>query len=90
MQGNNLWMPKAGTSGDKTAYENMANVMGVEIGGWSFGAQFGDLNNDGLLDLYVANGNVSLDQKQQLLVRLFEGGGRQPEDHLGCRQLAPA
>jgi len=62
VQGNNLWMPRPGTSGDRVAFENMANAMGVEMGGWSFGAQFGDLNNDGFLDLYVTNGNVSLDQ----------------------------
>jgi hypothetical protein len=37
----------------------MATAMGVDLGGWSFGAQFGDLNNDGHLDLYVANGYVS-------------------------------
>ncbi len=64
VQGNNLWMPKAGSSGDNLRYENMANAMGVELGGWSFGAQFGDLNNDGFLDLYVVNGNVSLDQSR--------------------------
>jgi len=64
VQGNNLWMPKSGTSGDGLRYENLANVMGVEMGGWSFGAQFGDLNNDGLLDLYVTNGNVSLDRNK--------------------------
>lgn len=64
VQGNNLWMPKAGTSGDRLAFENMANAMGVELGGWSFGAQFGDLNNDGYLDLYVTNGNVSLNQSE--------------------------
>lgn len=64
VQGNNLWMPRVGTSGDKLAFENMANAMGVELGGWSFGAQFGDLNNDGYLDLYVTNGNVSLDQNE--------------------------
>jgi hypothetical protein len=62
VQGNNFWMPKAGTSGNKIKYENMANALGIENGGWSFGAQFGDLNNDGLLDLYVVNGNVSLDR----------------------------
>lgn len=63
-QGNNFWMPKAGTSGDKIQYENIANAMGIENGAWSFGAQFGDLNNDGLLDLYLVNGNISLDQKK--------------------------
>ena len=62
VQGNNLWMPKAGTSGNAIKYENLASSMGVELGGWSFGAQFGDLNNDGFLDLYVTNGNVSLDK----------------------------
>jgi hypothetical protein len=64
VQGNNLWMPKAGTGGDNLQYENVANAMGVELGGWSFGAQFGDLNNDGLMDLYVVNGNVSLDRNR--------------------------
>jgi hypothetical protein len=37
--------------------------MDVEMGGWSFGAQFGDLNNDGTLDLYLVNGYVSADRK---------------------------
>lgn len=64
VQGNNLWMPKAETSGDGIQYENLANAMGVEIGGWSFGAQFGDLNNDGFQDIYVTNGNVSLDREK--------------------------
>ena len=40
---------------------NLANALGVELGGWSWGAQFGDLNNDGLLDLYLTNGYVSAD-----------------------------
>jgi enediyne biosynthesis protein E4 len=61
IQGNNLWVPKEGTSGENTKYENLARDFGVELGGWSFGAQFGDLNNDGLLDLYLTNGYVSLD-----------------------------
>jgi len=62
IQGNNLWVPKEGTAGDGLQYENLARDMGVELGGWSFGAQFGDLNNDGTLDLYVTNGYVSLDR----------------------------
>jgi hypothetical protein len=61
VQGNNLWMPKAGKSTGMVRYENMANTFGVELGGWCFGGQFADLNNDGFLDLYVATGNVSLD-----------------------------
>ena len=43
-------------------YANMAHDMGVELGGWSFGAQFGDLNNDGNLDLYLTNGYISADR----------------------------
>jgi len=64
VQGNNLWMPQSGDSVANVRYENMANAMGVEVGGWSFGAQFGDFNNDGFLDLYVTNGNVSLDRNR--------------------------
>jgi len=40
-------------------YRNLANNLGIELGGWSYGAQFDDFNNDGHLDLYVANGYVS-------------------------------
>lgn len=56
VQGNNLWMPAAP---GEMQFTNMASAMGVELGGWSFGAQFGDLNNDGFLDLYLVNGYIS-------------------------------
>jgi enediyne biosynthesis protein E4 len=58
LQGNNLWVPTGGSSRLPT-YENMARAMGIDLGGWSFGAQFGDLNNDGFLDIYLVNGYVS-------------------------------
>jgi hypothetical protein len=61
IQGNNLWVPKAGS---RLKYDNLARDLGVELGGWSFGAQFGDFNNDGNLDLYLANGFVSLDRQR--------------------------
>ena len=61
LQGNNLWLPTGGTA-QLPVYENMARAMGVDLGGWSFGAQFGDLNNDGFLDLYLVNGYVSADR----------------------------
>ena len=64
IQGNNLWVPRDGTSGDTIKYENLARDFGVELGGWSFGAQFGDLNNDGTLDLYLTNGYISLDRNR--------------------------
>ena len=56
IQGNNLWVPQDGKA---LHYENLARDLGVELGGWSFGAQFGDLNNDGNLDLYLENGYIS-------------------------------
>jgi hypothetical protein len=58
LQGNNLWVPTGGAQGEPR-FENMATAMGVDLGGWSFGAQFGDLNNDGHLDIYLVNGFVS-------------------------------
>jgi hypothetical protein len=60
IQGNNLWVPQGepGLTG-VPKFENMARAMGIDLGGWSFGAQFGDLNNDGFQDLYLVNGYVS-------------------------------
>ncbi len=64
IQGNNLWVPRDGTSGDKLKFDNFASEMRVELGGWSFGAQFGDLNNDGTQDLYLVNGYISADKNR--------------------------
>ncbi|HVV55181.1 MAG TPA: CRTAC1 family protein [Mucilaginibacter sp.] len=58
IQGNNYWQPK--NPGDKNpTFVNLGQLSGIENAGWSYGAQFGDLNNDGYMDLYVANGFVS-------------------------------
>jgi hypothetical protein len=64
VQGNNFWIPQPNRPAAEPHYENLANSMGVELAGWSFGVQFGDFNNDGFEDLYVTNGNVSLDRKR--------------------------
>ena len=58
-QGNNLWVPLGEGAGAESHFVNLANPLGVELGGWSWGAQFGDLNNDGKIDLYLTNGYVS-------------------------------
>ena len=60
LQYNNLWVPTS-AKGDNSDlhFDNLATSLGLGDGGWSFGAQFGDLNNDGSLDLYLTNGYVS-------------------------------
>jgi hypothetical protein len=63
VQANDLWVPRAGGAGGAIQYENLASAMGVDLGGWSWGAQFGDLNNDGTLDLYLVNGYVSAGER---------------------------
>jgi hypothetical protein len=69
VQANDLWVPGK-EPGSPTAgvdhlvqYEDLASSLGVDLGGWSWGAQFGDLNNDGTLDLYVTNGYVSAGER---------------------------
>jgi hypothetical protein len=60
LQGNDLWVPKSGRS---TTFENLASALAVDLGGWSWGAQFGDLNNDGAQDIYLTNGYVSAGER---------------------------
>ena len=62
VQGNDLWVPKTAGSG-LPAFENMATTLGVDLGGWSWGAQFGDLNNDGAQDIYLVNGYISAGER---------------------------
>jgi enediyne biosynthesis protein E4 len=60
VQANDLWVPR---QPDALEYEDLASSLGVDLGGWSWGAQFGDLNNDGTLDLYLVNGYVSAGER---------------------------
>jgi hypothetical protein len=62
IQGNNLWVPVGADDAGRPTFENFATGMGVDLGGWSWGAQFGDLNNDGRIDLFLTNGYVSGEQ----------------------------
>ncbi len=56
-------MPAAGASGGVAEYQDLASSLGIDLGGWSWGAQFGDLNNDGRVDLYLVNGDVSAGER---------------------------
>jgi hypothetical protein len=69
VQGNDLWVPRntkpkaQGPTPNAVEYDNLAASMGIDYGGWSWGAQFGDLNNDGTQDLYLVNGYVSAGER---------------------------
>jgi hypothetical protein len=59
VQGNNLWVCEGKTPDGFPRFHNHADALHIARGGWSWGAQFGDLNNDGRLDLYLTNGYIS-------------------------------
>lgn len=60
IQDNNYWEPQENQKGNPyPRFVNLAQISGINNAGWSYGAQFGDLNNDGNMDLYVANGFIS-------------------------------
>jgi enediyne biosynthesis protein E4 len=62
VQGNDLWVPTTAGPG-RSEFQNMATTMGVDLSGWSWGAQFGDLNNDGTQDIYLVNGYISAGER---------------------------
>lgn len=47
--------------GDDGRLANIARASSLDGTGWSWSAQFGDLDNDGFQDLYVVNGMISLE-----------------------------
>ncbi|MEJ5247114.1 MAG: CRTAC1 family protein [Caldilinea sp.] len=42
-------------------WRNQAVARGVDASGWSWAAKYGDLDQDGYLDLYVVNGMIAAD-----------------------------
>jgi len=84
-QNNNLRLnemtPDAGSNG-KPRFHNMADAV-VADAGWAWGAQFGDLNNDGSNELFVANGFISADSTKSYwyaMSKIAGANGRLFED----------
>jgi enediyne biosynthesis protein E4 len=48
-------------------FVDIAPIAGVDATGWSWSGKFGDLDQDGLLDLYVVNGFIEQGTFRQLL-----------------------
>jgi len=46
--------------GQDGAWVDQAAASGVQATGWSWAGKFGDLDNDGFLDLYVVNGMIAV------------------------------
>ena len=70
-QGNNLRINRLP---EKGRFEEVAQGP-VADAGWAWGAQFGDLNNDGRLELFVTNGFISADPDQDYWYELSKIGG---------------
>lgn len=70
-------------------FADLSAEAGTRDGGWGWAASFGDLDNDGDLDLYHVNGWVqqpeegSPDEFNEQPARLFENGG-----YLGFHEVA--
>jgi hypothetical protein len=59
-QNNNL---RVNEMRDRGRFRNVAEGE-IADAGWAWGAQFGDLNNDGANELFVANGMISADRQK--------------------------
>ena len=78
-QNNNLRVNDMATS---RRFRNVAEGA-VADAGWAWGAQFGDLNNDGANELFVANGFISADRNRSYwyaMSKIAGANGRLFED----------
>ena len=61
-RGNSLFQQNSA----EATFADVSVGAGVTMGRWAWGAKFVDLNNDGWEDLYVANGYITSDAKDDL------------------------
>jgi hypothetical protein len=84
-QGNNLRLNRLHAGGRliNVADVTSSRSRAVVDCGWGWGAQFGDLDNDGWLDLFVANGFLSASKERDYwydMSKIAGGAGRVFED----------
>jgi hypothetical protein len=84
-QGNNLRINRLA---DRGWFQNVAEGIVADCG-WAWGAQFGDLNNDGLQDLYVLNGFVSASRERDYWYGMSKIAGATGELALDASQWPP-
>ena len=78
-QNNNL---RVNQMAEKGRFRNVADGQ-IADAGWAWGAQFGDLNNDGANELFVANGFISADRQKSYwyaMSKIAGANGRLFED----------
>ena len=72
------------------AFQNEAYTRAIDATGWSWSGKFGDLDNDGWLDLYVVNGMIAADLFHYLpRYELVEENRAFRNDGAGTFALAP-
>jgi hypothetical protein len=84
-QGNNLRINRLAERGKLYNVSDTASATSRDVTdcGWSWGSQFGDLDNDGLPDLFVANGFISAEEGQEYwydMAKVAGGAGNLFED----------
>jgi hypothetical protein len=84
-QGNNLRINRLA---DRGWFQNVAEGIVADCG-WAWGAQFGDLNNDGRPDLYVVNGFVSASKDRDYWYGMSKIAGASGELAEDARQWPP-
>jgi hypothetical protein len=84
-QGNNLRINRLAERG---WFQNVAEGLVADCG-WAWGAQFGDLNNDGRPDLYVVNGFISASRDRDYWYGMSKIAGATGELAEDARQWPP-
>ena len=63
------------TPSDDGPMVDRAKHFGIEVGGWTWNAKFADLDDNGLQDLFVANGTLASSLREPNLLYLQESPG---------------